>query len=99
MDEREHLHTLPARIVSGVAVALLGAAVGWGANALTLVGRVDAVERGLQRIESQLERVLSQRGAGLPVPAPPQAHNVGLACLAGPPAPEPAMGPGLSATR
>lgn len=87
MDEREHLHTLPARIVSGVAVAMLGAAVGWGANALTLGGRVDAVERGLQRIESQLERLVSQRG-GLTALAC-TAHQV--------PAPGLTMGPVLPA--
>lgn len=69
--ERDELHTLPARIVTGTAVAMLGAAVGWGANALTLGGRVDAVERGLQRIESQLERMLSQRGVSLSCPPAP----------------------------
>jgi hypothetical protein len=85
MNERDSLDTLPARIVSGAAVAILGAAVGWGANALTLGGRVDSVERGLQRIESQLDRLLSQRGVSLSCPAAP-------ALTMGP-------GPGLQAPR
>lgn len=71
MNERERLETLPARIVSGAAVAILGGAVGWGANALTLGGRVDAVERGITRIESQLERLLTQRGVSLSCPTAP----------------------------
>jgi hypothetical protein len=85
MNEREHLNTLPARIVSGAAVAALGAAVGWGANALTLGGRVDAVERGMQRIEQQLDRLLSRQGTSLAC----TAHQV--------PAPALTMGPVLPA--
>ena len=31
-----------------------GCVIGWGANSLTLTGRVDAIERSLQRIEQML---------------------------------------------
>lgn len=31
-----------------------GAVIGWGANSLTLNGRVDAIEHSLQRIEQLL---------------------------------------------
>ena len=46
-----------------IAVGLLGAALGWGGAALTLSGRVDAIERGLLRIEAQLDRIADTRGA------------------------------------
>jgi hypothetical protein len=35
--------------------ALAGAVLGWAGAALTTVGRVDAIERTLQRIESRLD--------------------------------------------
>lgn len=48
---------------AGVA-GLVGLVIGWGANALTLAGRVDAIERSLTRIEGALFPVH-------PVPVPP----------------------------
>lgn len=38
-------------------LALISAAIGWGANALTVVGRVDAMERIQTRIEAQIDRM------------------------------------------
>ena len=38
-----------------VAAALAGALAGWVGNALTLVGRVDAIEKSLVRIEQRLD--------------------------------------------
>lgn len=35
--------------------ALAGAILGWGGHALTTAGRVDAIERTLQRIEARLD--------------------------------------------
>lgn len=46
------------------AAAMIGLVVGWGANALTMGGRVDAIERSLIRIEARLYTV--------PVPPPQQ---------------------------
>lgn len=37
-----------------VVAALLGAAIGWGGNALTVGGRVSAIEAALVRIEARL---------------------------------------------
>ncbi len=38
-------------------LALVGAGIGWAANALTVVGRVDAMERIQTRIEAQIDRM------------------------------------------
>lgn len=35
-------------------LAVLGIVIGWSGNALTLTGRVDAIERAVQRIEQHL---------------------------------------------
>lgn len=40
------------RIVVG---ALMGAVMGWCGNSLTIVGRVDAFEKSLLRIEARLD--------------------------------------------
>jgi len=37
-----------------IIAGLLGAGIGWGANALTLSGRVSAIEQSLVRIEARL---------------------------------------------
>jgi hypothetical protein len=41
-------------LVKAVAGAVLGLVVGWGGNALTLSGRVSAIEASLVRIEARL---------------------------------------------
>lgn len=41
--------------------AIAGGLIGWTANALTLVGRVDALEKGVQRIEQLI--IDQQKGA------------------------------------
>lgn len=43
--------------------ALVGAAIGWGANALTLAGRVGAIEQGQARIESRLDQLIAIKEA------------------------------------
>lgn len=40
--------------------ALAGAFMGWAGTSLTLVGRVDALEKGQQRIESAIVQVLRE---------------------------------------
>jgi len=47
-------------IIKAVAAAAAGGLVGWAANALTLGGRVEAVEKSLQRVESRLEVIIVQ---------------------------------------
>jgi hypothetical protein len=49
---------LVAKVVGGV---IVGAIVGWSASALTIAGRVDAVEKTLARIESRLDAVITKR--------------------------------------
>lgn len=71
-----HTDELGAKLVSTAAVAVLGAAVGWGANALTLAGRVEAIEHGMERLEAQMSRLLSQRGAT----APAEPRGQPIAC-------------------
>lgn len=53
-----------SKLAQGAAVAVIGAAVGWSANALTLSGRVDAIEKTLQRIESRLYGPQQPAGEG-----------------------------------
>lgn len=52
------VHGLVAKVVGGV---IVGAVVGWSASALTIAGRVDAVEKTLARIESRLDAVITKR--------------------------------------
>ena len=66
MTIKLHTDDLGTKLLNTAVVAVLGAAVGWGANALTLAGRVEAIEHGLERLESQMGRLLSQRGAAAP---------------------------------
>ncbi|MBP6899528.1 MAG: hypothetical protein KBC73_05535 [Burkholderiaceae bacterium] len=42
-------------ILKAGAAAAAGMLVGWAGSALTLAGRVDAIERTLQRIESRMD--------------------------------------------
>lgn len=53
------VHGIVAKVVGGV---IVGAVVGWSASALTIAGRVDAVEKTLARIESRLDAAITQRG-------------------------------------
>lgn len=52
------VHGLVAKVVGGV---IVGAVVGWSASALTIAGRVDAVEKTLARIESRLDAAITKR--------------------------------------
>ena len=47
-----------ARLLLAAVTALGGAGVGWAAQALTLAGRVEAIERGQQRVEGLLVQLL-----------------------------------------
>jgi len=40
--------------------ALAGALMGWAGTSLTLVGRVDALEKGQARIEGAIAKVLNE---------------------------------------
>lgn len=50
------------RIVQGLVGIGAGALIGWGANALTLTGRVEAIEKGQARVESMLVQLLHAKG-------------------------------------
>lgn len=43
--------------LKAIAGALAGAVLGWAGHGLTTLGRVDAIERTLQRIESRLDAI------------------------------------------
>lgn len=49
------------RVTVTVLAGLLGAGVGWAAQALTLSGRVQAVEAGQARIEAMLTRLIEAK--------------------------------------
>lgn len=40
---------------------LVGAGIGWAANALTLAGRVEAIEQGQARIEQRLDLLITKK--------------------------------------
>jgi hypothetical protein len=44
-------------LVKAAAGALAGAVLGWSASALTIAGRVDALEKTLGRIEQRLDSI------------------------------------------
>lgn len=44
-------------VLKALAAGMVGIVFGWGANSLTLSGRVDAIERGMIRIETALYRL------------------------------------------
>lgn len=54
MDLHGALFKLLASLVTGMVV-------GWSASALTIAGRVDAVEKTLSRIESRLDSLASKK--------------------------------------
>lgn len=45
-------------LARAIASGLAGVAIGWAAQALTLNGRVAALEAGMSRIESRLDQLL-----------------------------------------
>ncbi|RZS56725.1 hypothetical protein [Sphaerotilus mobilis] len=45
------------RLVMAVVTASAGAVIGWSASALTLAGRVSAIEASMARIEAHLDRL------------------------------------------
>lgn len=55
MPELQH------RVLTAIATGLAGAVLGWSANALTLAGRVSAIEAGMVRIEAHLDRLDGRR--------------------------------------
>jgi hypothetical protein len=55
----EHAGKLVAATVAGV----VGAAIGWSAQALTLSGRVDAIEASQARIEAMMHRLIEAKAA------------------------------------
>jgi hypothetical protein len=48
-------------IAQKAVLAVIAAAIGWAGNALTLDGRVAAIERGQARLEVKMDRLLEQR--------------------------------------
>lgn len=51
--------------------AVFGAVVGWGGNALTMGGRVDAIEKGQARIETLVLTLIHAKGLQAPAEAKP----------------------------
>lgn len=49
-------------IVKAVAAAAAGAVVGWAGTALTLTGRVAAIEASQARTEAAIERIAAKLG-------------------------------------
>lgn len=49
-------------IIKAIGSAIVGGLLGWSANALTLAGRVAAIEAGQTRLEAKVDRLLD-RGA------------------------------------
>lgn len=47
-------------LIKVIGSALAGVLLGWGANALTVVGRVAALEVGQTRVEGKLDRLLDR---------------------------------------
>lgn len=56
-------HELAMRFLQAGASALAGAAIGWAAQSLTIAGRVDAIEKGQQRLEALMLQVIGQNKA------------------------------------
>jgi len=56
------------KAVAGVAA---GALIGWAANALTMAGRVSALEASLSRIETTLTVLVMRQGEAPAEPAAP----------------------------
>ena len=61
---------LAHKALNALVFAALGAGVGWAAQALTLSGRVAAIEHGMERLETQMGRLLQQRGMSAPPEVP-----------------------------
>jgi len=55
----EHAGKVLATIVAGV----VGAAIGWSAQALTLAGRVNAIEASQARVEAMIHRLIEAKAA------------------------------------
>lgn len=57
----------------GILATFAGAVIGWGANSLTMTGRVAALEAGMLRIEAMVTTILTSntiviRKEGVPKP-------------------------------
>lgn len=51
------------RVLTSGGAALIGAAIGWAAQSLTIAGRVEAIERGQQRLETLMMQVIASKAA------------------------------------
>ncbi len=58
------LPELQTKLLTGALSALIGCGIGWGATALTLAGRVDAIEKGQARVESLILQLIHQKAPG-----------------------------------
>lgn len=47
-------------LFKAISAALVGGMLGWSANALTLTGRVTAIEAGQLRLEAKVDRLLDR---------------------------------------
>ena len=59
-----------ATLGKAAAAALIGAAIGWGGNALTMGGRVEAIEKGQARIEGLIVTLIQAKGLEVPATGP-----------------------------
>jgi hypothetical protein len=54
-------HELATRLLVAFVSVLSGVAVGWGATALTLAGRMDALEASQARLETMLQTIIKAK--------------------------------------
>lgn len=67
MDNTKGQNVMGESLLKAVGAAVLGVVLGWAGNALTLSGRVDAIEKTLARIEAKVEaRVPTQVAQAAP---------------------------------
>lgn len=56
-------HELLLKALLSVASAVAGVLVGWSGSALTMAGRIDAIEAGQQRLESMMTTLILSQAA------------------------------------
>jgi hypothetical protein len=60
----------PEKIAAAAVSALLGAGVGWAGQALTVAGRVTALEVGQSRMENKIDVLLTRQVGEVPKARP-----------------------------
>jgi len=50
------------QVKATIVTTVVGAVLGWAASGLAVVGRVDAIEKTLARIETRMDSISTSRG-------------------------------------